>query len=104
MPSHARTNRQRTCLRKCGGIVKSAVVMFGEAMPRDVFARAVDLARACDLLLAIGTSLVVHPAAMLPIHALSAGAQFAILNRDATELDSLADLVIHDEIGKALAD
>jgi NAD-dependent deacetylase len=97
------TGKAPAC-EKCGGIVKSAVVMFGEAMPQDVFARAVDLARGCDLLLAIGTSLVVHPAAMLPIHALRAGAQLAILNREATEIDSLADLVIHDEIGRALTD
>jgi NAD-dependent deacetylase len=97
-----RTGRAPAC-KHCGGIVKSAVVMFGETMPEEAFARAVDLARGCDLFLAVGTSLVVHPAASLPFYALRAGARFAILNREPTELDGLAHLVVNDEIGRVLA-
>jgi NAD-dependent deacetylase len=97
-----KTARAPVC-RQCGGIVKSAVVMFGEMMPEAAFSRAVDLASKCDLFLAIGTSLVVHPAASLPIHALRAGARLAIINREPTELDSLAELVIHDEIGATVS-
>jgi NAD-dependent deacetylase len=96
-----KTGRAPAC-RDCGGIVKSAVVMFGEMMPEAIFARAVDLARSCDLFIAVGTSLVVHPAASLPVYALRAGARLAIINREPTELDSLAELVIHDEIGEVL--
>jgi len=97
-----RTGRTPIC-KDCGGIVKSAVVMFGETMPEEAFARAVDLARSCDLFLAVGTSLVVHPAAMLPVHAVRNRARLAILNRDPTELDGFADLVIHAGIGATLA-
>lgn len=89
--------------RNCGGIVKSGVVMFGEMMPQTALGRAEDAARDCDLFIAMGTSLVVHPAAMLPIHAKRAGAKLAIVNRDATDFDEFADLVIHAEIGATVS-
>jgi NAD-dependent protein deacetylase/lipoamidase len=95
------TKRAPAC-RACGGIVKSAVVMFGEAMPQRAMERAERAAAECDLFIALGTSLVVHPAAMLPLHARRAGALLAIVNREATELDDIADLVVHGEIGEVV--
>lgn len=85
--------------RQCGGIVKSAVVMFGEMMPEMAMLRAQNAAQQCDLFIAMGTSLAVQPAALLPIHAKRAGARLAIVNRETTDLDHFADLVIHGEIG-----
>ena len=66
-------------------------------------ARAEEAALACDLFLAIGSSLVVYPAAGLPISAKRSGAKLVILNRDPTDLDHLADFVLNQEIGPTLA-
>ncbi len=65
--------------------------------------RAEELTRSCDLFLAIGSSLVVWPAAGFPVMAKRCGARLAIINREETELDGLADLVIHSDIGNVLA-
>ncbi len=86
----------------CGGIIKTDVVMFGEAMPVAATNAAFDLAQTADLFIVIGTSLVVQPAATLPLHAQRAGAKFAIVNRDATELDRFADCVVNGEIGAVM--
>ncbi|MFN4355332.1 SIR2 family NAD-dependent protein deacylase [Parvibaculum sp.] len=87
----------------CGGIVKSATISFGQAMPEEEMNRAHEATLGCDLFIAIGSSLQVYPAAGFPILAKRNGAMLAILNREPTELDPIADLVIHDEIGPALA-
>ena len=87
----------------CGGIVKSATISFGQAMPEAEMRRAEEATLACDLFLAIGSSLQVYPAAGFPIIARRNGAQLVILNRDPTELDEIADLVVNDEIGPTLA-
>ena len=86
----------------CGGIVKSATISFGQAMPQDAMARAEKATLASDLFLAIGSSLVVYPAAAFPVVAKRNGARLIILNRDSTDLDGHADLVLHDEIGPVL--
>jgi NAD-dependent deacetylase len=86
----------------CGGIVKSATISFGQAMPEEPMRRAQEFALACDLFLAIGSSLVVYPAAALPILAKRNGATLVIVNREPTELDDLADLVIHADIGAVM--
>lgn len=86
----------------CGGIVKSATISFGQAMPRAEMARAEEATRGCDLFLAMGSSLVVYPAAGFPVLAKRLGATLAILNREPTELDPYADLVVHGEIGPTL--
>ncbi len=86
----------------CGGIVKSATVSFGQAMPQREMARAAKAALASDLFLAIGSSLVVYPAADLPRAAADAGAILVIVNREPTDLDRLADLVIRSDIGPTL--
>lgn len=90
-----------TC-RECGGIVKSATISFGQAMPEDEMRRAEEATLACDLFIAVGSSLKVFPAAGFPIIAKRNGARLVILNREPTELDRIADLVIHDEIGPTL--
>lgn len=86
----------------CGGLIKADVVMFGEQMPMGKTNKAFEIAQTADLFLAIGTSLVVQPAAVLPLHAKRNGAKFAILNRDPTELDRFADCVVNGEIGEVL--
>lgn len=86
----------------CGGFIKTATVSFGQAMPADAMERAEMLARGCDLFLAIGSSLVVWPAAGFPLMAKRAGAILVIINREPTEFDEIADLVVRDDIGDAL--
>jgi len=95
-------NRAPDC-PDCGGHIKTATVSFGQSMPVDAMRRAEDLSMACDLFIAIGSSLVVWPAAGFPLAAKRNGARLVIINRDATEFDDIADLVVHDDIGGALA-
>ena len=87
----------------CGGFIKTATVSFGQAMPEGPMRRAQELALGCDLLMAIGPSLVVWPAAGFPVLAKRNGAKLVIINREPTEFDELADLVIHDDIGTVLS-
>ncbi|MDP6604540.1 MAG: Sir2 family NAD-dependent protein deacetylase [Rhodospirillales bacterium] len=89
--------------RTCGGIVKTATISFGQAMPVEAMRRAQDEAQACDLFLCVGSSLVVYPAAGLPVIAKKSGARLVILNRDSTDLDAFADQVLNREIGETLA-
>ena len=88
--------------RDCGGLVKTATISFGQAMPREPMARAEEETLAADLFIVLGSSLVVYPAAGFPLMAKENGALLAIVNRDPTEQDAVADLVLHDEIGKVL--
>ena len=87
----------------CGGYIKTATISFGQAMPEGPMRQAEELTLSCDLFLAIGSSLVVWPAAGFPLMAKRNGARLVILNRDATEFDDIADLVIHEDIGSVLA-
>ncbi len=89
--------------RKCGGIVKTGTISFGQPMPEGEMRRAEAATANCDLFLAAGSSLQVYPAAGFPAFARQLGAKLAILNREATDLDPLADLVVHDEIGSVLS-
>ncbi|HLG16392.1 MAG TPA: Sir2 family NAD-dependent protein deacetylase [Blastocatellia bacterium] len=88
----------------CGGFIKSATISFGQAMPVEAMRRAQTETEACDLFLAIGSSLVVYPAASFPVVAKRNGARLVILNREPTELDYIADLVINAEIGPTLGE
>jgi NAD-dependent deacetylase len=90
-----------TC-RDCGGLVKTATISFGQAMPPGPMARAEAETLACDLFLVLGSSLVVYPAAGFPLLAKQNGAKLVIVNREATEQDGYADLVIHDGIGAVM--
>ncbi|MDD3836679.1 MAG: Sir2 family NAD-dependent protein deacetylase [Phenylobacterium sp.] len=89
--------------RNCGGIVKTATISFGQSMPEEPMQRAQEATLACDLFLVLGSSLVVYPAAGFPIMAKRHGARLAIVNREPTEQDMLADLVLHDEIGPVMS-
>ncbi|MBN2560928.1 MAG: NAD-dependent deacylase [Phycisphaerae bacterium] len=86
----------------CNGILKSMTVSFGEGLPEDVWTQSAELARSCDLFLALGSSLVVHPAAGLPELAAHNGAKLVIINREQTPLDAIADLVVHGSIGETM--
>ena len=88
---------------RCRGIVKTATISFGQAMPPEAMRRAAEATLACDLFLAVGSSLVVYPAAGFPELARRHGARLIILNRDPTPLDSIADLVLNAEIGPTLS-
>jgi len=86
----------------CGGYIKTATVSFGQAMPPEAMQRAEELTKDCDLFLAVGSSLVVWPAAGFPLMAKRNGAALVIINREPTEFDDLADLVVRNDIGDAL--
>lgn len=98
-----RASGEPPACKACAGIVKSATISFGQAMPEAEMERAGQATQECDLFIAIGSSLVVYPAACLPIEAKRHGAKLVILNRDPTDLDHRADLVINAEIGPTLA-
>jgi NAD-dependent deacetylase len=88
--------------RECEGLVKSATISFGQAMPEGPMRRAQALTLACDLFLAVGSSLVVYPAAGFPVMAKRNGAALVIVNREPTDLDEIADLVVNADIGDVL--
>lgn len=94
------TGKADTCL--CGGIVKTATIAFGQSMPKLAMRRALEETLACDLFLAIGSSLVVFPAADFPLLAKKNGARLVIINREETALDDSADLVVRAGIGEVL--
>jgi len=87
---------------ECGGLLKHATISFGQALDPEALEQAVQWTRRCELFLAIGSSLVVEPAASLPRLARSSGARLVIVNRDATGQDATADLVIRASIGRTL--
>jgi NAD-dependent deacetylase len=88
--------------RDCSGIVKTATISFGQPMPEAAMTRAEAASLDCDLFLVLGSSLVVYPAAGFPLLAKRNGARLAIVNREPTDQDRYADLVIHDEIGAVM--
>jgi NAD-dependent deacetylase len=83
----------------CGGLVKAAVISFGQRMPDEAMRRAGELAAVADLFLVVGSSLQVHPAASLPLVARRAGAALVIINREETPLDRAAELLLRQPIG-----
>jgi NAD-dependent deacetylase len=87
---------------RCGGILKSATVMFGQSLDRALLARAARAAADCDLMLAVGSTLTVEPAASLCTVAVEGGACLVIVNRDPTPYDALATEVIREPIGDAV--
>ena len=87
----------------CGGaFMKPTVVFFGEAMPADAMDQAYELARAADLMLVVGSSLVVFPAAEIPLVAARSGVPIVIVNAEPTPYDELAEVVIHGRSGEVL--
>lgn len=95
------TDRIGPCAN-CGGIVKLATISFGQMMPEEPMIRAEQETLACDLFLVLGSSLTVYPAAAFPEVAKRNGAALIIVNQQATDMDSTADLVIHAGIGDTM--
>ena len=89
--------------RKCGGaLLKPTVVFFGEAMPPAAVGEAYDLAGSADVMLVVGSSLVVYPAADVPLAAVRAGARLIVVNAEPTPFDRLAEVVVHGRSGEVL--
>lgn len=86
----------------CGGPLKPDTISFGQAMPVEETQEAYNRSSACDLFIVIGSSLVVQPAASMPVTARRNGAKLVIINRDATPCDGIADIVIHDQAGSTM--
>jgi NAD-dependent deacetylase len=88
--------------QKCNGLLKPNTISFGQSLEEETLLRAEHLSRNCDLLIAAGSTLVVHPAASYPLIAKQSGARLIILTLSATPLDEAADLVINESIGPFL--
>ncbi len=88
---------------KCEGILKPDVVFFGESLPPAVLSEAIRHSRECDLLIAVGSSLVVYPAAYMPVYAKEAGGRVVIVNLTATSYDMMADEVINRKAGEVMS-
>jgi NAD-dependent deacetylase len=88
--------------QRCGGILKSATISFGQPLVPEVIARALDAAESADLLLAVGTSLQVYPVAGAVPAAKAAGARVVIMNAEPTPFDGHADAVFREPIGRVL--
>lgn len=84
----------------CRGLLKPNAIFFGEALESDVLAAADGMVANCDLLIVLGSSLVVYPVAFYPLKAISCGAKLAIINIQETDFDHKAKIVIHDKIGE----
>jgi len=87
----------------CGGTLKPGTVLFGEPLPQAALEMAKIASKNCDLFLALGSSLVVYPAASMPSIAKKSGAKLVIINIDPTPLDNIADLVINENVAKVLS-
>jgi NAD-dependent deacetylase len=88
----------------CRGLLKPATIAFGQAMPERETAEAYRLSSSCELFIVIGSSLVVHPAASMPVLAKENGARLVIINRDPTTCDRMADLIFRGQAGPVMAD
>lgn len=86
----------------CDGLLKPHTISFGQPLDPDVLRQAFQWAEACDLMLALASTLIVEPAASIPRSAKSRGAALVIVNRDPTPLDPVADLVVHRTVGPLL--
>ena len=86
----------------CHGILKPDIVLFGEALPDEVFSEAALHAESCDLFLVVGSSLVVYPAAQIPVYAVDSGARLIIINLSETPMDQQASILIRDRAGEAM--
>ncbi|MGB6042558.1 MAG: Sir2 family NAD-dependent protein deacetylase [Pirellulales bacterium] len=98
---YEKTQQVPTC-PQCGGLMKHATISFGQALPEEVLQESAEWSQRCSLMFALGSSLVVHPAAGIPQLAKQAGARLVIINRDPTPLDDIADIVIQSALGEAM--
>lgn len=99
--SFEQSGRAPECV-ECNGFIKTATIAFGQSMPQAAMQQAEALTMSADVFIAIGSSLVVWPAAGFPLMAKRNGAALVILNREPTEFDDIADLVIRHDIGDTL--
>ncbi len=88
---------------RCGGIIKTATISFGQSMPEQEMVRAQTAVEDCDLCIVLGSSLTVYPAAGFPEYAKRLGAKLAIVNREETPLDTYADVVVREQIGPTMS-
>ncbi len=86
----------------CGGVIKSRTILFGEPLPESAMSEAIEICRSTDLMLVIGTSLTVYPAAYLPQLAKNSGAKVILINLDGTNKDGVADVVLKGHASKIL--
>jgi NAD-dependent deacetylase len=98
---YAYTDDVPTC-EYCRGILKPDVIFFGEALPQQTLAQATREAEECDVMLVIGSSLVVYPAAYIPVYAKQSGADLVIINKGPTEQDTLANVRIDAAAGETM--
>ena len=103
-PIQERLEREKKppCCEDCGGFLKPATISFGQSMPEKETNEAYRRSSACHLFIVIGSSLVVQPAASMPLVAKQDGAKLVIINRDSTSCDQAADIVIHGEAGRTM--
>ncbi len=87
----------------CGGVLRSSTILFGEALPEQTLRQAVEASSAADMMLVVGSSLAVKPAAQLPVLARRNGAGLVIVNREPTPLDDIAHAVVRGEAGPVLS-
>ncbi|MBI3824954.1 MAG: NAD-dependent deacylase [Candidatus Rokubacteria bacterium] len=100
--ARVRAGEEDPACRTCGGILKSATISFGQALVPEDLRRAQEAAALCDLMLAVGSTLSVYPAAGVVPVAKEAGARVIIVNSHPTEMDFLADAVLRGSIGEIL--
>ena len=100
--ARVRAGEEDPACRSCGGILKSATISFGQALVQEDLLRAELAARACDLLLAVGSTLGVYPIAGVVPVAKRAGARIVIINAEPTEMDDIADAVLRGSISVIL--
>ena len=88
---------------ECAGLLKPATISFGQSMPERETREAYERSATCDLFIVIGSSLVVQPAANMPVVAHRSGAKLVIINRDETACDDIADIIVKEQAGTAMA-
>ncbi len=98
---YLKERREPSC-EECNGLLKPNAIFFGEPLDSEVLEKADKMIAECDLLVILGSSLVVYPVAFYPHKALSVGAKLAIINIQETEMDDKSEIVIHEKIGETL--
>ncbi len=101
--SFQRTKQPPQC-SECNGLIKTATISFGQAMPEEEMVIAQKKSISCDLFICIGTSLAVFPAADLPVLAKETGSKLVIINNEPTQMDHIADLVINRDISEVFSE
>jgi len=88
----------------CGGFLKPDTISFGQSLPQQALQQAISLSQTCDMFIAVGSTLIVQPASLMPGYAKRAGAFLAIINMSETPYDADCDLLIRDQAGRVMAE